>query len=256
MKKIFLTIFLLFLILFFFLLKQETTRSISINFTNYEYKIPVYVKLFDFMQRHLNYKYLVDDINKDHKNDRNKVINLSKWIFKNIQKISPSDNIDIVDHHPLTIVERRLGKSDQFSDILSVLLVYSNIDSFSMVFDNHTLTFFNIDNRWFFLDPYLGIFFINDEKDLVDVDDIKQKNWKLSNLNLVEINTINFNDMKKNFNKKFDNLDQLKVSYQKIINQIPSSDKIDNKNRYERGGRSYVQDPIGRIKYEIYKKLN
>ena len=256
MKKIFLTIFLLFLILFFFLLKQETTRSIGINYTNYEYKIPVYVKLFDFMQRHLNYKYLVDDINKDHKNDRNKVINLSKWIFKNIQKISPSDNIDIVDHHPLTIVERRLGKSDQFSDILSVLLVYSNIDSFSMVFDNHTLTFFNIDNRWFFLDPYLGIFFINDEKDLVDVDDIKQKNWKLSNLNLVEINTINFNDMKKNFNKKFDNLDQLKVSYQKIINQIPSSDKIDNKNRYERGGRSYVQDPIGRIKYEIYKKLN
>ena len=255
MKKIFLTIFLLFLILFFFLLKQETTRSIGINYTNYEYKIPVYVKLFDFMQRHLNYKYLVDDINKDHKNDRNKVINLSKWIFKNIQKISPSDNIDIVDHHPLTIVERRLGKSDQFSDILSVLLVYANIDSFYMLFNNHPLTFFNIDDHWFFLDPYLGIFFINEKNSFVDVDDIKKTNWKLSNLNLVEINNKNFDDMKTSFGDEFKNIEQLKLFYQEIINQIPSNDKINKINKYQRVGRSYVQDPIGRIKYEIYKKL-
>ena len=104
-------------------MKQETSRSIGINYEIYEYKIPVYVKLFDFMQRHFNYKYIVYDINKDYKDDKNKVINLSKWIFKNIKKFTSSDNIDIVDHHPLTILERRLGKKDQFSDILSVLLV-------------------------------------------------------------------------------------------------------------------------------------
>ena len=64
MKKIFFTTLLLFFILFSLLMKQETSRSIGINYEIYEYKIPVYVKLFDFMQRHFNYKYIVYDIFK------------------------------------------------------------------------------------------------------------------------------------------------------------------------------------------------
>ena len=47
-----------------------------------------------------------------------------------MQDLEINQNIDIVDHHPITIIERRLGIDEQFSDILSVLLVYADIDSF------------------------------------------------------------------------------------------------------------------------------
>ena len=74
------------------------------------------------------------------------------------------DGIDIVDHHPLTIIERRLGGDDQFSDLLSILLVYSNIDSFFISkFNNfgHSLTFFKINDYWSIIDPYYGVIFTN-----------------------------------------------------------------------------------------------
>ena len=57
--------------------------------------------------------------------NRHAIIN--KGIF-HINKIK-NDEV-VVDSHPWTIVERKLGTGDQFSDILSVLLVINKTDSF------------------------------------------------------------------------------------------------------------------------------
>ena len=59
MKKI-IYIPLFFLIIIFIsliLLNKETSRKIAINYNIFEYKIPVYLKLYDFFNRHYNYKY-------------------------------------------------------------------------------------------------------------------------------------------------------------------------------------------------------
>ena len=106
----------------------KTTRTIGINYKVEVYNIPIYLKVLDFYDRHYNYKNLVKIINKNIHNEEDIIINTTKWIKNNIRKISK--DIDVVDYHPLTIVERRLGTQDQFSDLLSVLLIYSNIDSF------------------------------------------------------------------------------------------------------------------------------
>ena len=137
-KFIFLFILILFLTIFFIAIK-ETTSSIGINYKVTEYKIPIYLKILDFYDRHYNYKYIVKNINKNVNNERDIVLNTTKWIKKNIKKIP--EGIDIIDHHPLTILERRLAVDDQFSDLLSILLVYSYIDSFFISkFNNFAIT--------------------------------------------------------------------------------------------------------------------
>ena len=126
-KFIFLFVLILFLTMFFIATK-ETTRSIGINNKVTIYKIPIYLKIIDFYDRHYNYQYLAKNINKNTNSEKDIILNTTKWIKNNIKKIS--EGVDIVDNHILTIIERRLGADDQFSDLLSVLLVYSNIDSF------------------------------------------------------------------------------------------------------------------------------
>ena len=118
----------IFLLTIFFIINKNTTRKIGINHEIFEYQIPIYLKILDFYDRHYNYKYLVKKINENLVNEQDIVLSTTKWIKNNIQKI-PVD-VDIVDNHPLTIIERRLGTIDQFSDLLSVILVYSDIDSF------------------------------------------------------------------------------------------------------------------------------
>ena len=86
------------------------------------------------------------------------------WVYKNIKKISKNE--DVVDSHPWTIIERKIGKSDQFSDILSVLLVHNDVDSFfSSKINNikHPITFFKFNNYWSIIDPYYGVYFLNKE---------------------------------------------------------------------------------------------
>ena len=68
-------------------LNKTSSRLIGINYQVTEYEIPLYLKLYDFYGRHLNYEYLVSKITKNINGDEDKVINLSKWVNKNIQKI-------------------------------------------------------------------------------------------------------------------------------------------------------------------------
>ena len=136
--------FLLILLIIIIGLNNKTSQFIGINYEVSEYEIPIYLKIYNFYGRHINYEYLISKIIKNNDNDKDKVIKLAKWVNSNIKKITK--DIDVVDSHPLTIVERRLGTEDQFSDLLSVLLVYANIDSFMAISINgksrNVLTFF------------------------------------------------------------------------------------------------------------------
>ena len=256
-KFIFLFVLILFLAIFF-IANKETTRSIGINFKVTEYQIPIYLKILEFYNRHYNYKYIVKDINQNINNEEDIILNTTKWIKNNIKKIQIGDGIDIVDHHPLTIIERRLGGDDQFSDLLSILLVYSNIDSFFMSGKRfnihlHPLTFFKINDYWSIIDPFYGVFFTNDERLFASIEDIKNGKWQISNLKFEKIDRLNFIDT---FENKFNVFDEVKNYYDQIFYDLLSSKDIDNTHIFNRGGRSYTQNPLGRIRYEIYNIIN
>ena len=228
-------------------LNKTSSRLIGINYQVTEYEIPLYLKLYDFYGRHLNYKYLVSKITKNINGDEDKVINLSKWVNKNIQKIP--QEIEIIDSHPITILERRLGVRDQFSDLLSVLIVYAGIDSFFWRNNNDelksVLTYFNLNGEWSLVDPYYGIIFLNLQGELATISELKKSNWEIYSL---EMESININNFKFYFNNNFDSIDQIKEYYAKQFYEAPSQEIISLTNKFDLGGRSYVQSPLGRLK--------
>ena len=249
MKKInYLSLFFLILIfVILIILNKETPRKIAINYDKFEYKIPVYLGVFDLFNRHFNYKYLVKQINVNQYNKENIILNTAKWVNQNIQKIP--EGVDLVDSDPLTIVKRRLGEQYQFSDLLCVFLIYLNIDVY---FFNSIdpLTIFKVNNYWSVLDPYYGVYFINENENFASIEELKTSKWEIVNLDSQKKNFLNISDL---FSNKFRNYREVKKYYKKIFIHLQTSDEIDEINIFERGGRSYTQKPLNRLNFEIYK---
>ena len=246
MKKIIVLIF----------LNSKSTRYTGINYSIKSEKISNFQKIRDFLRRDKNYKELVNNINAKEKDQVEKIFNISKWVYKNIEKISLDRNEIVIDSHPWTIVERKMGANDQLSDILSVLFVYANFDSFFLINASkyrHSITLFKINNSWSLVDPYYGIYFLNDKNKFCNLDEFKYKNCIFYHL---EYGKISNNLLKKIFfNMSFRNLDELNNYYYIVFKDIPTAKKIDATNIYLRGGRSYVQKPIHRLIYQIQKSI-
>mgnify|MGYP000359606848 FL=1 len=241
-----------FLIVFFSIvyLNSEGYRYTGVNYVVKEHKISNFQKLSEFYERHINYKKLVKKITYKSKDQQEKIIDISTWVYENIKKISIKD--DIIDDHPWTIVERKIGTNDQFSDILSVLLVHNNIDSFfKMRINNtsHPITFFKYNTEWSIIDPYYGIYFTNTKKSFSSLEEIKDNDSIMRHLVFDKITSKNLNEIF--FDKNFKNIQELNSYYKILLLGIPSSKIINNTNIYERGGRSYIQKPLHRILMQL-----
>ena len=218
----------------------------GIDYVVTEYEIPLYLKLYNFYGRHLNYKFIVNNIVENSNTDIQKILNISKWISNNIQKIPKG--VEIVDNHPITTIDRRLGTMDQFSDLLSVMLVYAGIKSFYWRNNGNVLTFALLNESWSVVDPYYGIIFLSREGQMSLIHELKNEEWALFSLELEPVNSENFKSI---FNNNFDDLKQVKEYYMKQFLQIPSQEMINMSSSFELGGRSYIQSPLGRLKYKL-----
>jgi len=241
-----------FLIIFFsvIFLNSKSYRYIGVNYIIERHEISNFQKLSEFYERHTNYKELVKKILHNSLNKKDEIMSISIWVFENIKKISNKDLI--IDNHPWTIVERKVGTSDQFSDILSVLLVYANVDSFFTMGSNkifHPMTFFKYNNRWSIIDPYYGIYFTNNKKYFSSLKEIKNDNLLIYHLNLGKVTSKNLSEVF--FDKNFKNIQELNIYYKFLLQNIASSETIDDTNIYERGGRSYIQKPLHRILQQL-----
>ena len=238
-------IFLLVAILFG--LNKTTTQRIGIDYVVRDYEIPLYLKLYNFYGRHLNYKFIVNEIVNNSNSDLDKVLDISKWLNNNIQKIPKG--VEVIDSHPLTIVDRRLGTKDQFSDLLSVMLVYAGIDSFFWMDHKNALTFFMLNGSWSIIDPYYGVVFLNRRGKMASIQELKNEDWELFTFELQPIDVKNFIGI---FNNQFDDFKQVKEYYMKQFFLIPTQDMVNMTNTFELGGRSYIQSPLGRLKFGFW----
>ena len=238
-------IFLLVAILFG--LNKTTTQRIGIDYVVRDYEIPLYLKLYNFYGRHLNYKFLVNEITKNSDSDLDKVLDISKWLNNNIQKIPKG--VEVIDSHPLTIIDRRLATKDQFSDLLSVMLVYAGIDSFFWMGNKNALTFFLLNESWSIIDPYYGVVFLNRGGKIASIQELKNEDWEPFTFELQPIDVKNFIEI---FNNQFDDFKQVKEYYMKQFFLIPTQEMINMTNTIELGGRSYTQSPLGRLKFGFW----
>jgi len=254
-KKLYFFIFIIIISIIF--LNIKGTRYTGVDYSIYKEKISNFQKIKEFYIRYYNYKKLVKKITHNLKKEKDEIIKISEWIYLNINKKTDKDST--IDSHPWTIIERKIGVKDQFSDILSVLLVINNKDSFfiskiNKLYKFDPLTFFKYENKWSIIDPYYGIYFVNNEKEFCSLEEHKKNKCIILHLKYGEISNDKISEIF--FDKHFKNYDELINYYNLIFKYIPSTENIENTNIYLRGGRSYVQRPVHRLIYQIQKYLN
>ena len=159
----------------------------------------------------------------------------------------------------MTIIDRRLGTEDQFSDLLSVLLVYAGVDAFMWFHeDNYKewVTIFKVNGKWSVIDPYYGIVFLNNDNRHASITELK--NLDLNNglfMHSLNYERIKSGNIRLIFGNKFNDEDGVRRYYKSMFDNLPTKNKINNSSVFELGGRSYTQSPLSRLKFTIYNYL-
>jgi len=195
MKKKVISILIVFLLVFglFRLLNVEVVTMQGINFKVSRIKIPLYLKILDFLDRHYNYKNLVTRITKNKHTEEEKVMAILKWTYENIKR-QPKE-LPVIDDHIWSIIDRGYGVEDQFNEVFVTLCNYAGIKAYySFVLNENKnssipLSFVEIRGEWFIFDPYNGHFLTDDSGKLLSIVKLKKvRNYFLGS----QINSVNF----------------------------------------------------------------
>lgn len=183
MKKFFnpfLSIIVVITIIVLVLNVNVTTRK-GVNFQWHTIKLPLYLKILDFFDRHYNYKQLVKIIIRDAKTDQERVMKIFEWTYKNLKKVP--EGLPVVDDHVWYIIVRGYGASDQFCYVFATLCNYAGLEAFySLVYTydrakSIPLCFVKIGKKWRVFDPYYGVYFKDKTGNLADIVALKSGSW-------------------------------------------------------------------------------
>lgn len=188
MKKfiIKLSIFAATIIAIILVLNIKVTTLQGINYKVHTIRIPLYLKILDFMDRHYNHKQIVKRIIKNETDRQKRVMNIFSWTYHNIKK--QPKNLPVIDDHVWHIIVRGYGVRDQSSDVFATLCNYAGADAFFDSFyakdkdEKIILSFVRLEDRWYVFDPYNGVYFLNKEGTLADIDAIKENDYRLERL--------------------------------------------------------------------------
>lgn len=137
----------------------------GINYEVRVIKLPLYLKVLDFFDRHYNYKQLAKDIIKDAGGDEEKILKILGWTYNNIKRI-PED-FPVIDDHIWHVIVRRYGTNDQSQDVFATLCNHSGMDAFFNSVHNRDKTkkklfsFVKLRSGWAVFDAYNGVYFKN-----------------------------------------------------------------------------------------------
>ena len=84
---------------------------------------------------------------------------------------------------------------------------------------------------------------------MASIQELKNEDWELFTFELQPIDVKNFIGI---FNNQFDDFKQVKEYYMKQFFLTPTQEIINMTNTFELGGRSYLQSPLGRLKFGFW----
>ena len=155
---------------------KVTTRQ-GINYKWHTIRIPLYLKILDFFDRHYNYKELVKRIVKDAKTEKEQAMKIFGWTHKNIRRIP--ERFPIIDDHVWYTIVRGYGVRDQSCDVFTTLCNYVGIDAFfKWVYkadrsERIPFSFVKIEGNWSVFDPFYGAYFKNKNGEIADIEELK-----------------------------------------------------------------------------------
>jgi len=213
------------------ILNTEVSTKQGINYKIHAVRIPLYLKIIDFLDRNYNYKQLVKSIINKEDNDEVRIKKIFDWTYQNIRK--QPEGLPIIDDHVWYTIVRGYGATEQSSDVFTTLCNYAGMESFySWIFNRANthkiaLSFVKTHSGWIVLDQRQGVYFKNKEGHLAGIEEIKNGNYIIEGL--PGITTSDFD-----YREYFANLPDIK--------DISLS-------------RGKIQSPINRLKYEFRKRM-
>lgn len=200
---------------------MEVTTKQGVDGRVQAIRIPLYLKILDFYDRHFNYKWLAARIIQDTHGDYEKAMKLFLWTHANIRKAP--EGYPIIDDHVWHIIVRGYGVADQSSDVFSTLCNYAGLDAFFMLVGprRFPLSFVKLQNKWCIFDPCHGTYFEDSKGDIADIDTLRGASWRAKYLN-----------------------EKPDLDYAELFRSLPSIDRMGLT-------RANVQSPINRLLFEI-----
>jgi len=175
-------------ILFVATLNIKVSTMQGVNYRAALIKIPLYLKILDFFDRHYNYKALVMRITEGARTDEEKVLKIFAWTQSHI-KPQPQE-LPVVDDHVWHIIVRGYGAGEQSSDVFATLCNYAGARAaygwcyLQPETKPIVLVFVFINGQWRVFDLLRGNFFCLKSTDsLAGIEDVRSGNWRVVNVN-------------------------------------------------------------------------
>jgi hypothetical protein len=212
------------------LLNKKVTMLQGVDGKVLKITLPLYLKVLNFYDRHLNYKWLARQITGHLDTGEDKILRLFHWTHETI-KPQP-ESLPVMDGHVWDVYIRGYGDSANFHDLFSTLCNYIGVDAFFTRFyardtSSINLSIVRIKRGWVVFDPYNGIYFRNNTGDLATIEEINEQNWHIVKLSQTDIS---------------------KANYEQYI--------VENLPRIKRLGssliRANIQSPINRLKFQLH----
>lgn len=167
-----------------FTLLQSTTKQ-AINYQNQEFKIPLYLKTIDFVDRHLNYRWTVQQIISKEMKDTDKVKAIYQWTIRRIAR--QPDQLPVIDDHVWHIIVRGYGVPDQMADVFATLSNYAGQRAFILNLNGPQRTYPRkiclgavfYEGSWHICDPYQRTEFVNKMGRWATISEIAADNWRI-----------------------------------------------------------------------------
>lgn len=151
-----------------------STRQ-GVNFEIATYRLPLYRKAFEFLDRDAQYRFLASAITRGTVSDSERVQTVFDWTARRIQPTP--DGWDVVDDHILNIIIRGYGTHDQRADVAATLMSYAGVPAFWRKVrppggqPELILTFAQVDDRWVVMDVANRLLFRTTKGALAALDD-------------------------------------------------------------------------------------
>ncbi len=172
-------VMLVLLLIGFFVATRPVPTHQGINYRVRVIKIPLYVKVMEFLDRDYHYRRLAEEIAGAEATDTAKAEAIFRWIGERLYAGTPQ-GLPVVDDHVWHVIVRGYGEDDQLADVMATLAAYVGVPSAvqrlrpSGLDGRISLALVQLDGRWVPVDPYRRFWFADAEGVLMDVETIRR----------------------------------------------------------------------------------
>ena len=150
----------------------------GVDFVVSTHTIPLYLKLFGFIDRSIHYERIVSSVTDGLSSDEAIVETLFDWTRINIR--DTPEGWTITDDHILNIIIRGHGMSDQQADVLTTLLTYAGVPAFWEALPRGAeqqvlLSFVLVDGTWRVCDVANGFLFRAENTELASLEQLQAR---------------------------------------------------------------------------------